>query len=331
MILIVSSSTDLHALAVLKEIRSRGAHACELFAVDQIGQCEQIAIRISGDGRAGSLICGAGTTRFELAEVRVIWWRRPIGTPVDDRPGRYERFRHNQEQAALFAAGTALFGGICVSEPDATRRAENKIVQLETARRIGLRIPRTLISQSRDEVLKFHRDCGTPIIAKPLVANPAPLLFTQPLEDPLSYGEDAYTACPSIFQERIDGRRHLRLVSFGDQAFAAAIETDALDWRANLNVPVYEIDVPPEIRNQARRFLDALGLEMGVFDLKQNGDGDWVWLEINPQGQFLFLEPLLKLPLVERFSDYLMQLASRPPKQAPSPPSTAAARHVPAI
>jgi hypothetical protein len=38
-----------------------------------------------------------------------------------------------------------------------------------------------------------------------------------------------------------------------------------------------------------RRVLDCLGLEMGNIDLKESPSGEIVWLEVNPQGQFLFL------------------------------------------
>lgn len=46
---------------------------------------------------------------------------------------------------------------------------------------------------------------------------------------------------------------------------------------------------------------------MDIIDFKQNPDGGFVWLEVNPQGQFLFLEGLTREPLTELFTDYFTQ------------------------
>ncbi len=99
----------------------------------------------------------------------------------------------------------------------------------------------------------------------------------------------------------------MRLVCFGKSAYAAIIETDELDWRPNLSVPVYAVDVPEYVRLKALEVLNDLDLQMGIFDLKETPQGEWVWLEVNPQGQFLFLEPLTKLPLTAIFADFLLK------------------------
>jgi D-alanine-D-alanine ligase-like ATP-grasp enzyme len=51
--------------------------------------------------------------------------------------------------------------------------------------------------------------------------------------------------------------------------------------------------------------LDRLELPMGMIDLKLTDDGEPVFLEVNPQGQFLFLQPLTEQPLLAAFADYL--------------------------
>jgi hypothetical protein len=95
---------------------------------------------------------------------------------------------------------------------------------------------------------------------------------------------------------------------FGDRSFAALIETDDLDWRPNLNVPIRAWDVPKDLHNKVRAVLDHLELSIGIIDLKITPEGDFVWLEVNPQGQFLFLEPITKIPLADHFADYLIDL-----------------------
>ena len=84
-----------------------------------------------------------------------------------------------------------------------------------------------------------------------------------------------------------------------------------MDWRPNLNVPIRSWPVPDSLHSQVRSTLDALGLEMGVIDLKMMPNGEIVWLEVNPQGQFLFLESLANIPLSDHFADYLLTMLNR--------------------
>jgi hypothetical protein len=50
---------------------------------------------------------------------------------------------------------------------------------------------------------------------------------------------------------------------------------------------------------------------MGIVDLKLTPKGEVVWLEVNPQGQFLFLQPLTKMSLDQYFADYLLGLVGK--------------------
>jgi D-alanine-D-alanine ligase-like ATP-grasp enzyme len=76
-------------------------------------------------------------------------------------------------------------------------------------------------------------------------------------------------------------------------------------------VPITAWSVSSELHAKARAVLDRLGLEMGNIDLKITPEGECVWLEVNPQGQFLFLDALTDLQLADRFVDYLVTEAAR--------------------
>jgi glutathione synthase/RimK-type ligase-like ATP-grasp enzyme len=67
--------------------------------------------------------------------------------------------------------GTMLnhFTGTWVSHPEATRRAESKLVQLRAAAAAGFRAPRTLVSQDPAEIRRFcalldGEDMGRPLL-----------------------------------------------------------------------------------------------------------------------------------------------------------------------
>jgi hypothetical protein len=75
--------------------------------------------------------------------------------------------------------------------------------------------------------------------------------------------------------------------------------------------------VPDDVAERVSDVLRRLGLRMGVIDLKLTPDGEPVWLEVNPQGQFLFLEPLLNEPLAEHFTDFLLSAGQGGTPQRP--------------
>jgi glutathione synthase/RimK-type ligase-like ATP-grasp enzyme len=202
------------------------------------------------------------------------------------------------------------FRGKWVSHPEATAKACDKVFQLQAALECGFRIPATLVSQSKAEVIEFYETYGGKIIVKPLLGVAEPFLVARMLDDPSLLSDEAYSACPAIYQEFIPGTRHLRLNSFGPIQVAAVIESEDLDWRPNLNVPIYRWAIPPDVETRVQRVLQSLGLEMGIIDLKLTPDGEIVWFEVNPQGQFLFLEPFIKTDLSGCLARFLIDCAS---------------------
>jgi hypothetical protein len=95
------------------------------------------------------------------------------------------------------------------------------------------------------------------------------------------------------------------------------IESAQLDWRQNLDVPCRQYELDEKVVAQLRRVLDHLNLRMGIFDLKLDGSTP-TWLELNPQGQFLFAEGLSGIPLNAEIARFLRQealtAASRRPR-----------------
>jgi hypothetical protein len=143
------------------------------------------------------------------------------------------------------------------------------------------------------------------VVVKAVVGAPDPLLETTRL-DPERFDDASFAAAPAIYQEYIHGSDHLRLNCFGAHSYAARIRTEYLDWRGNLNVPITSYTVSPALHSRVRNVLDLLRLEMGVVDLKLTSQGEPVWLDVNPQGQFLFLDALTDLRLAEKFAAYLI-------------------------
>jgi hypothetical protein len=313
-ILIVSVENDLHAMTVKRAIDQRGYRECHIIECDRISEACHMSWTTEQSPITGAIRLPGGTV-IDPADARVVWWRR-IGA-AQRLHANYDDacaagLIHNDCRGALEGCLTCCVQGTWISTPWATHRASNKLYQLATAKEAGFRIPATLVTQSKSDVVAFWNRFNRRIIAKPVVGAAGPLLFTNYVSDPSSIDHQSFEACPAIYQEYIEGVRHLRLNCFGDRSFTAIIETNEVDWRPNLGVPMREWRTPDWLHRQVRLVLDSLGLAMGIVDLKLTPEDEVVWLEVNPQGQFLFLEGLLGVPLTEHFADYLVAEAGVP-------------------
>ncbi len=305
--LIVTIADDLHGLSTQAALRRRGLE-CHILESDRLAGAESLSLSL-GNGRPHTTkILTSDEKMVQLSTVGLIWWRRPKALQQLDSStldGHQMGLINNDCAASLTGCLQVSFSGKWISSPRATEFASNKINQLAAAKLAGFRIPDTLISQNPKEVLEFYSQHDRQIIVKPVAGTPGPLLFTQMVRDDHLSAPESMRICPATYQELIPGNRHIRLNCFGPKSFAFLIESAELDWRPNLNVPTSRWPVPDELQRKILKSLEILGLEMGIFDLKETPEGEIVWLEVNPQGQFLFLEGLTGEPLTEHFADYL--------------------------
>jgi glutathione synthase/RimK-type ligase-like ATP-grasp enzyme len=174
---------------------------------------------------------------------------------------------------------------------------------------VGFRVPRTLISQDFEHIRAFAQAEPEGIIVKPLKASIRKQIYTLDLTREALERADGFSAFPAIYQQKIGGDRHLRIVCLPDATTVFAIRSPELDWRRNRNIDIERIETDSVIAEQCASLMRRLNLTMGIIDAKVVGD-DIYFLEINPQGQFLFLEALSGVNLRTAYADYFRQALS---------------------
>jgi glutathione synthase/RimK-type ligase-like ATP-grasp enzyme len=104
-----------------------------------------------------------------------------------------------------------------------------------------------------------------------------------------------------IFQRHVAAVADLRVTIIGDEIFAAAVDLSDLsydvDVRLNLNARLVAHDLPEDVAAMLRTLMQHLGLLYGAIDLRLTEDGRYVFLEINPAGQFLYVEQQTGQPI----------------------------------
>jgi glutathione synthase/RimK-type ligase-like ATP-grasp enzyme len=309
---IFSLANDFHALIIQKMLEDNYNIICSIIETDHI--CGNPGLTWSNLNSYTPVLLNANGEHIDVRTLDLIWWRRGkvfLQIPPDICNSAHLDLITNDCRFALLGILLNEFQGVWISDPQATRYAQNKLVQIRVAQEMGFRTPQTLVSQNPEHIREFCAMLDNRVVVKAVKGTVLAPTFTTMVNETMLSDEESLQLCPAIYQEHIVGTRHVRAHCFGDAVYAALIETNDLDWRANLNIPISAFDLSENIKVRLRKVLKALGLKMGIFDLKFDKRDELVWLEVNPQGQFLFIEGLCGIPLAAAFSEFLYSEAKQ--------------------
>ncbi len=309
-VLVVTEADDPTADMVITELNRRNVPVVRFNPAD-IGTGLTVSARF---GTCSASIGGQVRTpsrTADLARVRAVYWRRPT----------WPAFSHLGPDDSRFAAAQARFGlggslyamdyPLWVNHPLRIAAADYKPAQLALAQRLGLTVPPTLVTNDPAEAREFITGQGE-VIFKPLRWTP----YTRdgvPVTGwaaPVSADEmdESVRATPHLFQARVDKVADLRVLVVGRQTFAVRIESDLLDWRKDYSSHTYTVEhLPGQVNKALGHYLEFLGLATGSFDLAIDRAGNYWWLELNPNGQWGWLESATGLPMSAAFADLLTQ------------------------
>jgi glutathione synthase/RimK-type ligase-like ATP-grasp enzyme len=207
-----------------------------------------------------------------------------------------------------------------VGHPHKLRRANVKALQLIEASKAGLKTPHTLISNDPARAAAFVGLLGeTTCAIKPLVAlgvsNEQGYRLPLTTTLPTGHSLESVALAPTIFQPYVDKVAELRCVVFGERIFCAKINSQAneitrTDWRAG-NCEHEIVSLPGHVEASIHRLMDSLGINFASMDMILTPEDELVFLELNPNGQWLWLEEELGLPLVASMADLLTMYYSR--------------------
>lgn len=270
--------------------------------------------------------------RYRLEDFRSIWYRRPSGsyrfvTGLSEAGYEYARAEAHKGFEGVLRALTCLW----ISHPDAIRAAEWKPKQLSYAGHVGLRVPRTLITSDGQAALQFFEECQGNVAYKPL-SQGAPLpkagevwqgavYTTRITRAALQEHLAAIEVTATCFQEYIEKRFEVRVNVIGSQVFAAEIQSQhseraRVDFRlgyADLRYAIHTL--PPVVEEACRRLVCLFGLQFAAIDLLVTAEGKYIFIDLNANGQWGWIENQTGLPLTETLVDLLARGREEPEEQ----------------
>lgn len=251
-----------------------------------------------------------------------------IGSVYRRHPARFEFPAALSESEHRFATleSVAGWGGVLTAQPwrwldapGAVADAAYKPRQISVAAQCGLRVPRTLITNSAADVTRFADEVGGPIVYKSLStglvveSDQLHIVYTSlvELDDLKNLDEDRVGVCCHLFQEWIPKAHDVRLTVVGERGFPVAVHASSaagrVDWRSRYDDLHYEpCDLPDDVATGVAQYLKRFGLRYAAFDFSVSPDGAWWFLEANPSGQWEWIEQETGVPITEAIADELV-------------------------
>lgn len=316
-ILIITAKFDPHADAVIGILNGRGIPFFRL-NTDDFHADYSIAAE---DRRFDIHLRDAwGRAHAYPSETHTVWHRKPV------QPSAPEAIQDDvartiilQETNEFLTYASSIDAARWVNNPIANQRAQRKFPQLRLASSLGLRIPRTLITNDPDRAREFHGEVNGDLLCKPMKAQgfeesgTSSFLFSRKVGGAELDGfVDQVRHCPTFLQEYIGKDHELRVTVFGDAVFCCRIDSQSVagaesDWRRvdPFKVPHRIVDLDPAIEAALKAMLRENDLSYGAFDLIVTPDGEVVFLELNPNGQYLWIELITGAPLSAAMADLL--------------------------
>lgn len=335
-IIIVSRIADFHADDMVLQLQEMGHEPIRL-NTDDIPLETAISCAFSNGESAwkGTIEILTARRTIAIEHIRSIWWRRPgeyFGLPPELSEQERE-FAKGEIDHVLRGVWSTL-DCYWVSHPEYIRQANWKIEQLQRAAHYGFDVPRTLLTSDPDTARAFYEACKGQMIFKVLTdtflgapklvekhpnqPRPAPRQTKTTMITEIELEQlDSVRLVPCLFQEYVPKRTELRVTVIGDELFVAEIDSQArestsVDWRnwnnGGFDIPYRKATLPGDIAERCMKLVRSYQLNFSAMDLILTPDGRYVFLENNPNGQFIWIEHLVpELKMLEALASCLIR------------------------
>lgn len=257
---------------------------------------------------------------LDLTKIKSVWYRRPVSSSTNPVLSKAEQdFVEAESRSALLGLWRTL-DCFWVSQPDKIREAENKLEQLERVRSIGFKVPKTIVTNDPVSVHEFLEKCDGRTIAKPIreshisTSEGMKLVYSNFVTEEQKDLIALVKYSPVIFQEYVPKKVEIRVNVFGRKVFATEIHSQESlredvkhDWRRGVSKDILHKPhlLSKNIESICRKIVNMYGLKFATLDLILTPSDDYYFLEMNPNGQWAWIEPLTKQPLRQAIIDLL--------------------------
>lgn len=258
----------------------------------------------------------------DLTDLHAVWYRR-----MNIAGKLYHQIEKKYYDAAKEESRRTFLGTISALDTFILdyhwkiKYADLKLRQLKIASQIGLDIPTTTFTNDAELTKDFYKLTNQNMITKMqssfaiYESGIENVVFTNKISEEDMQNLDGLQYCPMTFQDSIDKKVELRVTVVGDKIFTASIdpsmsEKAANDWRkegVNFVKKWKKYDLPREIEEKILKLMDYFQLNYGAIDIIVTNDDRYVFLEINPAGEFFWLNEISDTKISTAIANVLLQ------------------------
>jgi len=319
-LLIVTNRTDLASDYLILKLKSREIPFIRL-NTESLGY-EYWVDLVLNKSSANFLITFSDGKRVRRNDITSVYFRQPNPPSLPNFLTEADReFAERESLELLRSLWRMIPKTKWLNHPVNLWRATNKIEQLSVASEIGFNIPITLVSSNKDSVASFIRSSQDRIVAKAIkhgflsCNNEVWVAATRRLPPDYIDNFESFAQLPMTYQFEIDKIYDLRVVVIDKKVFTTAIhsqdyEETRIDWRVGdlqgLQLRHEIISLPKSLENKCKKIVKSFSLRYSSMDLVLGKDGKYYFLELNPNGQWAWIEQLVGHPIREAIIDALI-------------------------
>lgn len=271
----------------------------------------------------GNPMLQIGFKRVDMIHIMACWYRRGdlnLGVELSGEPSHLKTIEYNcdNEWKKLRQFLLVLFENKRTLGSFEKETNHNKLITLYHAQRVGLAIPKTLITNLKSSIFEFQQ--AHPFMITKAMNNMfchstqgmGQTIGVQPVEQS-NIAILNHRFFPTLFQEKVEKKFELRIFYIKNHFFAMAIfsqndEKTKIDYRnynrqkPNRNIPY---TLPPDIVAKLQHLMNQLELDSGSIDMIVTNTNEYVFLEVNPTGQFGWVSEHCNYYLEQKIAYYL--------------------------
>lgn len=320
MILCISHSNDFYTIDIVMErFKELGK---EVFRLNSDTFSDQLQFEYSVNKQGVSVQLKQGDALISIEAIEAVYYRKLWHITLPDELHVDFQNIYFQEYTTMRSLFFDALRNLPWMNPmDIDHRiGENKLEQLSYARKAGLNIPESLFTNDPVKVNDFfYTVCKGNMIAKlhgslsRSMKGDTPFFPTTRIRESDLDRLDTLAYCPMIFQQNIEKRYELRIIYIDGTFFtgkinALASEAGKTDWRAAKDImPSWELYTLPEsVCNALDTMMRDLGLYFGAIDMIRQTNGEYIFLEVNPQGEWGMIQRDLGYPIGQTIAEKLV-------------------------
>ena len=265
--------------------------------------------------------------KFNSSKIKAIWFRRGMMRVDDFLPFSVGLENINSIEDGLKYAVSAhsnarqeileyLVNGVDIFKIGVNGMSRtNKVNNLGVAKSIGLMTPKTILTGNKKSLINFFNECPQGIITKSIDVN----FYAKEVDSNTVHSYSQYTSevtsldlkkiqnefTLTKFQEKLSKVYEIRTFFLNGKTYSQAIftqlsEKTKIDSRAYDKAKMNRVmpfKLPDYLNKKVLELMSKLNLSTGSLDFVRVENGDFVFLEVNPVGQFGYLSISCNYPL----------------------------------